>query len=455
MRETFFGVVPSAFVAALVMRGKKRYRLSGPGVTRFGFILSGCGSYAGQPAPGGAHLRRKQVTEIDKRQAILSAAQEIFSEKGLKDSTITEIAQRAGVVDSIIYHYFKNKEDLLFCAFYDTMHRSHEELMFQFKGIMGPVSKLGKMVWYHLYMNDFNTGHARIVKNLLLECRSNKNFYTHESYAALRRYTDVLLGILREGVKEGYFREELNLKLVRDMIFGILDEVSLSCLQAREVTQTTSDFDAIMSLILAMIAKKQPAEPENNNDKALRVLRAATDVFAQKGFNKATMVDVGQKAGVAEGTIYEYYKNKQDLLLSIPKERFQSYRSTLENCFHYDDPTVKLRHFIWIHLGVLLSDPQFLTLFLNDIKLNKQFYVSDSYPFYLQYIQPLFDILNEGKQKSFFRPDVDNRIYRNLFIGSFTQLAIRWFVVGKITPLDMMIEFCQLTDLLCRSIVKE
>jgi len=59
--------------------------------------------------------------EIDRKQEIIRAAQEIISEKGLKGSTITEIAKHAGVADSIIYHYFKNKEDLLFCAVDDQM----------------------------------------------------------------------------------------------------------------------------------------------------------------------------------------------------------------------------------------------------------------------------------------------------------------------------------------------
>ena len=46
--------------------------------------------------------------------------------------------------------------------------------MFHFRGILGPVSKLGKMIWYHRYENDYHTGHARILKSLQLECRSNK-----------------------------------------------------------------------------------------------------------------------------------------------------------------------------------------------------------------------------------------------------------------------------------------
>jgi TetR/AcrR family fatty acid metabolism transcriptional regulator len=388
---------------------------------------------------------------VEKRNSILQAAEEIFCQKGLKDSTITEIAHKAGVVDSIIYHYFKNKEDLLFCAFDKNIKVSYENLMFHFRGIFGPISKLGKMIWYHLFENDYDTGHARILKSLQLECRSNKNFYEHEGAESLRKYVNVMTDILNQGIELDLFRKDINTALVREMVFGLLDEVSLSHISAGRAGQTTADLDAIISLVLAMIENKSAPESENNY-KASRVLKAATDEFARKGYNKATMVDVGQAAGVAEGTIYEYFKSKQDLLLSIPMVKFQYYRQSLEECLSPEQPLARLKNLIGQHFCILSSDPEFLTVFLSDIKLNKNFYVSGSYPYYLDYIQPLFQLLDDGKQKGVFRPEVDNRIYRHLFIGSFTHMAVRWFLRGKPSPLGMMTEFGQMTDLLCRAV---
>ncbi|MBI5588850.1 MAG: TetR/AcrR family transcriptional regulator [Deltaproteobacteria bacterium] len=394
----------------------------------------------------------KSLSENDKKQVIIKAAQEIISEKGLKNSTITEIAKLAGVVDSIIYHYFKNKEDLLFCAVDEQMKNSFNELMFQFKGILGPVSKLGKMVWYHLYSNDFSTGNALIQKNLLLECRSNKNFYQHSSYNSLKKYTRVMLEILKTGVEERFFRDDLDMVVVRDMIFGLLDEESLACLSTGEVSETLPDFKPIMALILSMIKRDtDEIEIEESNNKASRVLTAAVNVFAQKGFNKATMVEVANRADVAEGTIYEYFKNKQDLLFSIPKEQFKAFHILLERSLTSENPLSRLRRMIWNHFCVFLSNPDFLIVFLNDIKLNKQFYTSESYSHFLQYIKVLYEILDEGKAQGVFRSDVDNRIYRNLFLGSFTHLAIRWFLLGNLTPLKVMNEFTHATGLLCRA----
>jgi len=394
------------------------------------------------------------VTKNGKRQKILNAAQEIISEKGLKESTITEIARKAGVVDSIIYHYFKNKEDLLFCALNSQMKFATSDLLFHLKGVMGAVSKLGKMVWYHLHTNDFNQGDARIRKHLLLECRANKNFYKHESYNALKKYATVLLGILKEGVSDGSFRSDLNLAVVRDMIFGLLDEESLSWLAARELTETTPDFDPIMSLILSMIENRPENEsPVKKADKAQTVLKAATTLFARKGFNKSTMVAVGNEAAVAEGTIYEYYINKQDLLLSIAKEQFKTYKIDLDQTFNIDDPRIKLKRLIWNHFFIFTSDNDFLTIFLNDIKLNKHFYATDSYNFFINYYSKLSEIIEEGKRAGIFRKDVHNRIYRNLFIGTFTHLMLRWFFILPPQPLVFIKELHHATELLSRAVV--
>ncbi|VTR65951.1 Transcriptional regulator, TetR family [Desulfosarcina cetonica] len=394
------------------------------------------------------------LAENNKQEKILQAASEIIAEKGLRESTITEIASRAGVVDSIIYHYFKNKEDLLFCALDAHLKASIQAIQFQFQGIIGAAAKMGKMIWYHLHSNDNNQGNERIVKQLLLECRANKNFYQHESYNSLKEYASVLTGLLKEGVAEGAFRSDLDIAVTRDMVFGLLDEESLSCLAARELTATLPDFEDIMSLVLAMIKK----EPDNSasarkDDKAKAVLSAATTIFSKKGFNGATMLEIGNEANVAEGTIYEYFINKQDLLLSIAKERFEQFKEDLDQTFKMDDPLTKLKRLIWNHFLIFFTNHEFLTLFLQDIKLNKHFYRTDSYLYFINYYSKLSEVLGEGKRTGVFRQRVNNRVFRNLFIGSFTHLLLRWLFISTPVPLTFMKEFTHATDMLCRAVV--
>jgi len=399
----------------------------------------------------------------EKRQAILSAAQEIFSKKGLANSTVSEIAKRANVVDSIIYHYFNNKEDLLFYALADLMEKTNEQLSFHFKGLMGSISHLGKMVWSHLYNNDFSSDTAWMMKNLLLECRSNKSFYQHDGYKSLQKYCGVMRAILEKGKKQKFFRDDFNVSVVRDMIFGLLDEESLSYLLYNEINATLPDFDAIISMILAMISvdtsdfteRIDPDADKPNEsmgiDKSTKILNSAASIFAKKGYHKATMLEISEKAGVAEGTIYEYFKNKKDLLFSIPAKKFKVYRKDLEQIYGAKDPLEKLKCFIEKYFRVFSSDNEFLTIYLYDLKLNKQFYNIKAFSTFLNINEILYKILDEGKKTGVFRPDLNNRIFRNLLVGSFFHLAIRWFILNRVTPFEMLSELSEAISLLCLS----
>ena len=73
-------------------------------------------------------------------------------------------------------------------------------------------------------------------------------------------------------------------------------------------------------------------------DKYFAILEAAKKLFAEKGFDSATMREVAMQAGVAERTIYEYFKNKEDLLLSITKEYFKLYKAKLDGPVKSQEP---------------------------------------------------------------------------------------------------------------------
>ncbi len=389
----------------------------------------------------------------DKRTAILSASQKIFAEKGLADANVSEIAREAGVTDSIIYHYFKGKEDLLFCLLAEKMHEAMRNLTLHLKGIFDPASKLGKMIWFHLFIIDKSPGETRVMKNLLLECRSNKNFYSHPGYNSLRKYTGFLLSILRNGIEEEVFSRDLNAPLARDMIFGFLDEMSLSCLATPEQRQALPDFDDVMALILPMISSSwDQASGGQENDKAARILQAAEYMFAEKGYLSATMAEVAAMAGVAEGTIYSYFKNKKELLFSLPRKRFEDIRASIRGVFQPGGVHEKFLLLIRHHFLLLLANRNFLKVFLTDIKLNRQFYLSDSYPLSQQYVDILDEILEEGKQQGVFRASVNPRLFRHLFLGTFSHLAMRWFVVGSNRSTDKCLEIEHAAVLLYRAV---
>ena len=400
-------------------------------------------------------VEKKKVMVANRRKDLLKAAQEIFSQKGLADSNISEIARKAGIADSIIYHYFINKEDMLFYALADKLDEVERELKLHLEGIRDPVSKLSKMIWYHLYINDLSPYETRVLKDLLFECRSNQSFYLHEGYQSLRRYTKNMSEILQQGVNEKVFRSDINLILVRNMIFGLLDEESLSRFSSQEIDSTLPDFNDIMDLVLAIISCEEGAAKESVNDdnKESRILKAAVRVFSEKGYNAATMAEIAYAANVAEGTIYIYYENKSDLLFSIPKRRFKWLSDSRDEVFHINCPIKKLRRFIRLLFTTFMGNRDFLRVFLLDIKLNKKFYVSSVYKDYIDFVSIIETILEEGKERGIFKSNINSRLFRNLFLGAFTHLATRWVILDKAKPIDMMQSIEDLVSLLCWSVV--
>ena len=316
------------------------------------------------------------------------------------------------------------------------------------QGIRDPKSRLSKMIWFHLYYNDTYREYARL---LLLECRSNRNFYKHEAYNLIRKYAGIMLGILEDGIKSQVFRSDVNMRLVRDIIFGLLDMENLGCLAARETEGTVADLDDIISLILPMISI-EPLKSATEVDKRSKILWSAERVFAEKGYHQATIADIARSADVAEGTVYEYFKNKEDLLFSIPEQRFKDYLERLEELFEIKTPLRKLRRLIRYHFMLYLTHRNYTKVFLLNIQLNQQFYELDVYDQFRQYTDFIESVLDEGKKHGTIRPDVNNRVFRNLFIGAFSHMALRWLILEQEGKTDKMKEIDEVVLLLTRAV---
>ena len=115
---------------------------------------------------------------------ILAAAEEVMSQKGFASSSISEIARKANVTDSVIYQYFKGKQDLLFSVPGEKLKRQLVLLKEHLAGMPDVQSQLQKVIWLQLRYHDAHRGYARL---LLMECRSFKAFYSSPAYEILPR----------------------------------------------------------------------------------------------------------------------------------------------------------------------------------------------------------------------------------------------------------------------------
>jgi TetR/AcrR family fatty acid metabolism transcriptional regulator len=382
-----------------------------------------------------------------KRQKILDAAERIMSAKG-RGATISEISAASGVTDSVLYHYFKNKEDILFSVAQEHLRDALEKLDEQLQGIMDPVNQLSKLIWFQMYYNDT---HADYGKLLLFECRSNKAFMQHEAYGLIKRWSAIGIEILNNGISDGSFRKDLAVPIIRDAIFGLVDMENIQYLTTREQLQAHTDLDAILNLVLPMI-RPNPEKCVFKGDKAGRILESALNVFSAKGFQNATIQEISKSAAVSEGTIYEYFNNKEDLLFSILERQFQSNLNMLGELFEVRTPLRKLKRFMRYHFTVYLTQPAFVKVFLFDAIYNSGFYTSNAYQPFKQYIESIDEILDEGKEDGSIRPEINNRVFRNLFMGIFSHMALRWLFTQRGSQTDKNEEINAAVALLSRSI---
>jgi len=382
---------------------------------------------------------------------ILAAAEEIMSQKGFASSSISQIARAANVTDSVIYQYFKGKQDLLFSVPGEKLKNQLILLKEHLSGIPDVLSQLQKVIWLQLRYHDTHRGYARL---LLMECRSFRAFYASPAYEIVREYTRIVSSILERGVADGRFRSDVPVRLLRDVILGTLDMETMSALTIGEVESGEQDFEDVVSLADAMIIAKSSSEGSRVN-RLDAIIAAAKKIFAEKDFAKATISEIAGLAGVADGTIYEYFQSKEDILLSMATHQFDSYLKEVSEAFEIKSPERKLAGIIRHHFFTFLSDRDFLKVFLLRLQINDRFYATKAFEEFHAYCRFIEEVIEEGKAAGAFRSTVNARVFRNMFLGAFYYMSMRWFVLRESVQLDRMEEIDQVIRLLTSAVLAD
>lgn len=152
---------------------------------------------------------------------IIEAAVAVIAENGYHASRVSSIAKKAGVADGTIYLYFKNKEDILISLFEQKMGQFIEQIAKRTDEKNNASEKLLTLIRMHFHQLVANH-HLAIVTQL--ELRQSNTALRQKINRVLKPYLTVIDNIIEEGKQEGIFRGGLNTPLVRQMVFGTLDE---------------------------------------------------------------------------------------------------------------------------------------------------------------------------------------------------------------------------------------
>src|SRR6516165_74976 len=150
----------------------------------------------------------------------------------------------------------------------------------------------------------------------------------------------------------------------------------------------------IHSVMLHAVPRRSKADPPPKRD---AILRAAIDVFAERGYFNAQVADVARAAGVAAGTVYLYFKSKDDILISIFE---RGMRVAL------DDPRERLREFARLHLRRLGHDRNLAIVFQVELRQSTKFMERFSSTLLRDYLVLIRETIADGQKRGLFRADI-------------------------------------------------
>ena len=178
------------------------------------------------------------------------------------------------------------------------------------------------------------------------------------------------------------------------------------------------------------VARRPAADPRPPVvDKREAILKAATRVFAQNGFFNAQVADVAKAAGVAAGTVYLYFRSKDDLLVSLfertMKDAIAAGRAALVGA---TDPRERLRRIARLHLERLGRDRDLAVVFQVELRQSTKFMERFSATLLRDYLGLIRETLAAGQASGQFRADLNPTIAAKVFFGALDEMATNWIL---------------------------
>jgi TetR/AcrR family fatty acid metabolism transcriptional regulator len=168
---------------------------------------------------------------------------------------------------------------------------------------------------------------------------------------------------------------------------------------------------------------------QRTGDKHERILRAATKVFATRGFFGAQVADVAREADVAAGTVYLYFKSKDDLLIAIfertMSEAIAEGRAALAGI---SDPVARLREVARLHLERLGRDRHLAVVFQVELRQSTKFMERFSATQLREYLGIIRDTIADGQAAGVIRSSINPTLAAKMLFGALDEMATNWML---------------------------
>ena len=167
-----------------------------------------------------AHIKPNQADPPGKIK-IAEALKHLLREKDFNAITTADISRTSGVNEALIYRYYQDKRGLLHAVLAEYLEDYVEKMESNRKGIKGAANKL---IYDTIYLYQQDRVFAKI---LLLEVRNFRGYWESETYQIVRHYGQSVLNLIKEGMDNGEFRNDISPSHIRQIILGCIEHLCL------------------------------------------------------------------------------------------------------------------------------------------------------------------------------------------------------------------------------------
>jgi TetR/AcrR family fatty acid metabolism transcriptional regulator len=165
------------------------------------------------------------------------------------------------------------------------------------------------------------------------------------------------------------------------------------------------------------------------NERRQQIIEAAIKVFAHKGFYNSKVADVARRAGVADGTIYLHFKNKDDLLISLFEIKMEQFLLKFKTALA-QQPTArkKLEEFIRLYFQLIEEDQDLAEVFQVELRQSSKFLKDYHNQKFIDFLNIIGDVLREGQFNGEFRNEIKINTMKIAVFGALDELARQWIL---------------------------
>ena len=172
--------------------------------------------------------------------------------------------------------------------------------------------------------------------------------------------------------------------------------------------------------------------PHPAGDKYQKILDAAVEVIAERGYFNSPISAIAKRAGVADGTIYLYFKSKDEVLRTAIDTTFARFYQQVEEKFEtLNGPREQLEYIAEVHLASHQVNRSMAVLMQTEMRQSAKFIAEFSHHHLVKYIQIVREVIRRGQQEGIFRQDISDGVVAHCMFGAIDELLSSAVFTGR------------------------